>query len=92
MTPICRAGSPAIVPTRSKGAPMHSPPTSERPIGLNHLRRGSRYLASTRHGVASGEYLGIESGHGERAILLRSPIGTVSILLQAITSIRTVAA
>jgi hypothetical protein len=34
----------------------------------------------------------MESGHGERAILLRGSVGTVSILLQAITSIRTVAA
>lgn len=78
--------------TRPKGAPMPARHPSLRPIGLNHLRRGASYLAVTRNGAAAGEYLGMESGHGERAILLRGPVGTVSILLQAITSIRTVAA
>ena len=71
---------------------MTARPRSAPPIGLNHLRRGTSYLAVTHGGAAAGEYLGMESGHGERAILLRGPVGTVSILLQTITSIRTVAA
>jgi hypothetical protein len=71
---------------------MQTSPNSERPIGLTHLRRGASYLAVTRNGAEVGEYLGMESVHGDRAILLRGPLGTVSVLLHVITSIRAVAA
>lgn len=70
---------------------MLAPHTSERPISLNHLRRGTSYRAFTRTGAEAGEYLGMESGHGDRAILLRSRNGVVSIQLQEITAIRPVA-
>ena len=92
MTSISLLHHRTPVRTHSKGVPMPAPRTSERSADLNHLRRGSSYLAVTCNGAEAGEYLGMESGHGDRAILLRSRVGTVSILLQAITSIRAVAA
>ena len=55
---------------------------------INHLRRGETYRATTAHGVAVGEYLGIESPYGDRAILLRHRAGTESIALSEVTSIR----
>ena len=58
---------------------------------LNDLRRGSTYRATTDAGVTVGEYLGIETAHGDRAILLRGRMGTKSILLAAITSLRVAA-
>jgi hypothetical protein len=48
-------------------------------IDLNHLRLGSTYDAVTSRGLARGEYLGIETSHGEWAILLRNAGGTTSI-------------
>jgi hypothetical protein len=61
-------------------------------INLNHLRRGDIYSATTRTGSVTGEYLGIEAPHGDRAILLRHPAGTESIDLYQVTSIQLAAA
>lgn len=58
------------------------------PDDLNELRRGDTYLATTLHRTARGEYLGIETPHGDRAILLRHIRGTESIRVKDLTSIR----
>ncbi len=71
-------------------APSTSPPG---PTGQLHtLRRGVTYRASTRHGVAVGEYLGLEIPHGTRSILLRHGRGTDSIAMRDVISIYPVAA
>ncbi len=62
------------------------------PLDLNQLRRGATYEATTPHGIACGEYLGMEAPHGDRAILLRHSAGTSSIALGDVTSILTSAA
>lgn len=69
---------------------MTAPHTSRDNISpsINHLRRGTTYRAKTSHGIILGEYLGIESSHGVRAILLRHGTGTASIPLNDVTSIR----
>ncbi len=54
---------------------------------LNDLRRGTTYRASTRCGVTIGEYLGIETPHGQRAILLRHGRGTASIAVSDVMTI-----
>ncbi len=54
---------------------------------LNDLRRGTTYRASTRSGVTVGEYLGIETPHGQRAILLRHKRGTASIAVVDVMTI-----
>lgn len=54
---------------------------------MNHLRRGVTYRATTRHGIAFGEYLGMEAPHGDRAIILRHGAGVASIALHDVTSI-----
>ena len=59
---------------------------------FNHLRRGETYRATTGSGSAVGEYLGMETPHGDRAILLRHEAGTESISLHDITSIHLAAA
>ncbi len=59
---------------------------------LNRLRRGTTYRATTRDGTAVGEYLGMETPHGDRAILLRHGTATESIPISAITSIYPAAA
>lgn len=47
---------------------------------LNRLRRGESYRARTAAGESvTGEYLGTEVCHGDRAILLRDGTGTTSI-------------
>lgn len=56
-------------------------------LNFNHLRRGAIYRATTRHGAASGEYLGMETPHGDLAILLRHKTGTESIAVCDLTSI-----
>jgi hypothetical protein len=61
-------------------------------LDLNHLRRGDTYRATTRNGIACGEYLGMEAPHGDRAILLRHVAGTASIALRDVTSILPTAA
>ena len=69
---------------------MKSQPTREpATTNFNHLERGATYRATTRGGVAVGEYLGMETCYGERAILLRQRSGTASIGLGEITSILT---
>jgi hypothetical protein len=73
---------------------MTASPTT-RPNGtvtLNHLRIGAIYRAVTHHGVAVGEFLGIETPHGDRAILLRHRTGTDSIEVGDMTAIHAVAA
>ncbi len=57
-------------------------------ISFNQLRRGTTYRATTPGGSAVGEYLGVESPHGDRALLLRNNGGTASIPLRDVTSIR----
>lgn len=59
---------------------------------LNRLRRGSTYRAVTRQGSTTGEYLGMETAHGDRAVLLRHGRGTASIAVDTLTSIAAVAA
>lgn len=61
------------------------------PPSFNQLRRGSSYRATTRLGITVGEYLGMESPHGDRALLLRNCGGTASIPLRHVTSIRAAA-
>lgn len=65
----------------------HDPMQEGPALDLNHLERGSRYRATTRHGVAVGEYLGLEAPFGERAILLRHDRHTASIALDDLESI-----
>ena len=65
----------------------HTPSADARTI-LNRLTRGVTYLATTYCGATTGEYLGIEAPHGDRAILLRHDAGTASIPLVCITAIR----
>ena len=57
-----------------------------------NLRRGSLYRATTTGGTTIGEYLGMESPHGDLAILLRADAGTHSIELTNVTSIVPLAA
>ncbi len=57
-----------------------------------HLERGTIYRATTRSGVAVGEYLGLEAPHGDLSILLRHAAGTHSIELGAVLSIEPLAA
>ena len=59
---------------------------------LNQLRRGDTYRAQTSHGTTVGEYLGMETPHGHRAILLRHDRGTASIALRDIKQILPAAA
>ena len=40
-------------------------------VVLNELRRGTTYRATTHGGTTVGEYLGLETPHGVRALLLR---------------------
>ena len=54
---------------------------------FNELRRGATYRVTTRHGTTTGEYLGIESHHGDRALLLRHRAGTESVPVWSVTSI-----
>lgn len=56
------------------------------------LERGTTYRAMTALGEATGEYLGLESPHGDLAILLRGTDCVHSIELDAVTSIEKLAA
>lgn len=67
---------------------MKAPHTSDVTPTLNNLRKGSTYRATTPDGSAVGEYLGIESPHGDPAILLRHHRGTASIYLRNLRSIQ----
>lgn len=57
-------------------------------IDLNHLQRGTTYLATTSTGTIHGEYLGIETPHGDWSILLRGRFGVESISVDTLTSVR----
>ena len=72
---------------------MMTPTTSRREThaNLHHLHRGAEYRATTITGSTTGEYIGMESFHGDRAILLRHAAGTASIEVDDVTSIRRVA-
>ncbi len=67
-------------------------PRASAPWNLNHLRLGTIYRATTRNRTTAGEYLGMESPYGDRAILLRHRTGTESIALNDLTSIHPTAA
>jgi hypothetical protein len=69
---------------------MTAPTTSDTDANwhLNQLERGATYRATTRYRSAIGEYLGLETLYGHRAILLRHRTGTESIELRDITSLR----
>ncbi len=67
-------------------------PRADATWNFNHLRRGVTYRATTRDGIAVGEYLGMEAPYGDWAILLRRGTGTRSIALGDVTSIQPVAA
>ena len=54
---------------------------------FNHLRRGATYRVTTRKGIVLGEYLGMETPHGDRAILVRHGAITESIELCDVISI-----
>jgi hypothetical protein len=71
---------------------MKTPTRTDATIELNHLRLGATYRAVTPHGAAVGEYLGLESPHGDAAILLRHRAGTDSIPLDEVTTIELMAA
>lgn len=68
----------------------NTPRTNARP-DFNHLTRGARYTATTRHGATTGEYLGIEAPYGEWAIILRHRAGSESIAVESVTAIRAAA-
>ena len=72
--------------TTPHAAPHDTPST------FNELRRGATYRATTDRGATVGEYLGLESPHGDRAMLLRHPDGTDAIPLADVTSIQALAA
>ena len=57
------------------------------PWNINQLQRGATYRATTRIGSTAGQFLGLETPHGDRSILLRGRTGTASISLSDITSI-----
>ena len=62
-------------------------PSEARHPDLNHLRWGVTYRAVTATGNATGEYLGVETAHGVRSILLHHDRGTESIPFLRIVSI-----
>ena len=61
-------------------------------VDLNELRRGTTYRATTHGGSTVGEYLGLETPHGVRALLLRHDRGTASIPLRNVTALDRAAA
>jgi hypothetical protein len=81
------------LPGNTKGVPMKAEHTShhETSPNRNHLRRGSHFRVTTSVGSFAGEYLGMETLYGDRAILLRHSTGTDSILLHHVTSVENVA-
>lgn len=63
-------------------------PLSVAAIDINHLSRGTTYVARAATGVvATGEYLGIEVAYGEWRILLRGVTGIQSIAIDLLDSI-----
>jgi hypothetical protein len=61
-------------------------------LTITELRRGDVYRAATQRRIEVGEYLGIETTWGDRAILLKTGSGTSSVLLSRILSLTSVAA
>ena len=66
--------------------------SSTRPWTINDLHRGGIYRATTSSGESIGEYLGLETAYGDRAMLLRNTDGTSSIYLDDVTSLQRLAA
>ncbi len=62
------------------------------PSNLIHLRYGVTYRAQAGRRIVLGQYLGMETLHGDRAILLRNGNSTESIDVGEVTSIYPVAA
>jgi hypothetical protein len=57
-------------------------------VCLNHLRRGRHYEATTDNGnTTRGVYLGVETAHGDRSILLAGPDITSAIQISSLTNI-----
>ena len=54
---------------------------------VSRLQRGTTYRAEMGANTVTGEYLGMESPHGDLAILLRHADGTASIDVQDVTTI-----
>lgn len=73
---------------------MKAPDTTQTDAStnLNYLRRGTTYRVTTRHSAVIGEFMGMETPHGDRAVLLRHTTGTDSIALSDLTSILAIAA
>jgi len=66
----------------------HTSASDDAPICLNHLRRGRSYVATTDSGqTARGIYLGIETAHGDRAILLATPQSITSVGIRRLTDV-----
>lgn len=57
-------------------------------LEFNDLQRGKVYKATTPTRIVVGEYLGIETPHGDLSMLIRHTSGTESIALCAVTSLR----
>ncbi len=62
-------------------------PTKQKGLALNHLRHGHTYRATTVRTATMGEYLGMETPHGDWAILLRSGGVTASIPLDQLVAV-----
>lgn len=67
--------------------------TARRPLRhksrtFNHLRIGGTFRVTTATATTIGEYLGMETPYGDRAILIRHCTGTESIPLWQVTSIQ----
>lgn len=72
---------------------MRAPQTSRpRQSSLTRLEPGATYRATTCSGTTVGEYLGLETPHGDRTILLRGVSGTAAIPVSELISIRPQAA
>jgi hypothetical protein len=72
---------------KRKECRMSAQDTSRIRANLNHLRRGTVYVAETTAGTAVGEYIGMEALYGVHAVLLRNVTGTESIYRNDILSI-----
>ena len=61
-------------------------------LTVTQLRLGGIYRAVTRNRTEIGEYLGLETSWGDRAILLRTAGGTSSVLVDRIERLVSAAA
>ena len=55
---------------------------------FNDLQPGHIYHATTTRGIATGEYLGMETRYGDWALLLRDGSATTSVALTDVTAIQ----